>query len=104
MPPGQYRTATGTHFKCAGVTVTGLQARVPACFHHLKSNVALAALRRFRGSVCMCDCVCIRERARVRVLVCYEWAERWHASGTGFATLFDHCKHEFRLFLYRELK
>lgn len=50
----------------------------------------------------MCDCVCIRERARV--LVCYEWAERWHASGTGFATLFDHCKHEFRLFLYRELK
>lgn len=68
-------------------------------FHHLKSNVALVGLQWLRAWVCvMCIYVCIW----VWVVFFYEWVE--DGLRDQFATLFDHCKYEFRLFSYRELE
>lgn len=98
MPWSQCRSATGTHFKHAGVTFTGLQAcvrlfpspQIKCCF----SRDAVAQ------SLCMCTVYIYLDMSVSSFF--FEWV---HEDGLRdqFATLFDHCKYEFRLFLYREL-
>lgn len=98
LPWSQCRTATGTHFKRAGVTLTGLQAcvrlfpspQIKCCF----SRLAVAQ----SPSVCNV-CICLYMGVSSFF---YEWVE--DGLRDQFATRFDHCKYEFRLFLYRELE
>lgn len=85
MPRSQCRTATGTYFKCAGVTLTGLQARV-RLFPSPQIKCCFSWLAVAQGlRVCECVCVFVGDGLREH-----------------FATLFDHCKYDFCLFLCHE--
>lgn len=99
MPRSQYRTATGTHFKRAGVTLTGLQACVPPFpSPQIKCCFSWLAVAQSLCNVCVCWYMRV-------CLVVFLWVGgKMACLRDWFATLFDHCKYEFRLFLYRELK
>lgn len=78
MPLSHYSTTTGTHFKCAGVTLTGLQALVPL-FPSPQIKCYFSQLAEVQ-SQCVCVCIC-------ECMVVFLWGGgRWHAPGTGLLT------------------
>lgn len=101
LPWSQCRTATGTHFKRAGVTLTGLQAcvrlfpspQIKCCFSRLAVAQSL--------SVCLCVmCVYVCIWVWVVVFFMSGWKMAWGTSLPPCLII----KYEFRLFLYRELE